>query len=407
MHARWDDPAGAGGARATGSVGTAHPGSAGSTGPGRARTPRRTGADAWLRRLRMRSLLLDAGGAGGRDPGGVVRWFGALQAQDLGSVLWSLGIRTGEARAVVERAVDSGEVLRTWPMRGTLHLVPGRDARWMVTHLGGRSIGQAASRRATLGLDLEQADRATEVLAAALEGGRLLTRSECLSALASAGITTSGQRGYHLLWYASAQAVTCVGPSRGGQQTFALLDEWAPGQVRLDRAEALATIAHRFVRSHGPVTVHDLARWARLTVADARAGLRDAEGIAVHRHGDTELHMSEEQLDDPGDRRELPGRALPGFDELVLGYRDRSAQLEPPLEPKVVPGGNGMFANTLVLDGRVRGTWRRRARTRTVQITAVPFERATRRERSLLEQSLHQYAAHLCLEPEITWSDPP
>ena len=72
-----------------------------------------------------------------------------------------------------------------------------------------------------------------------------------------------------------------MGPQRGKEQTFVLLDEFAPPAVELDRPAALATIAERFVRSHAPVSAHDLARWADLTVTDARAGLAAAEGVVA------------------------------------------------------------------------------------------------------------------------------
>lgn len=55
-----------------------------------------------------------------------------------------------------------------------------------------------------------------------------------------------------------------------------LLDEWVPDPVRLEREEALATIAVRYARSHGPTTVQDLAGWTGLTAADVRRGIAAA-----------------------------------------------------------------------------------------------------------------------------------
>jgi len=181
----------------------------------------------------MASLLLDGSPAGGRSVAGVVGWFGAMQGQDLASVLWSLGLRTGLDRGEVSAALESGTVLRTWPMRGTLHVVPGADARWMLLHLGARALRGAAARRASLGLTQLEADRAADILGEALAGGRAMTRAECVAVLEAAGISGAGQRAYHLLWYASQQGVTCVGPQRGSEQTFVLLDEFAPPAVRL------------------------------------------------------------------------------------------------------------------------------------------------------------------------------
>lgn len=371
--------------------------------------------DQRIRLTRLNSLLLAQRPASGRTLAEVVGWFGAMQGQDFASLLWSLGLRTGLTRDQVQAGFTSGAILRTWPMRGTLHVVPGADARWMLEHLGTRALRAAAPRRASLGLTERIAEQAVEVLAQALAGGRAMTRTECVAVLGQAGIPAVGSQAYHLLWFASQRGVTCVGPPRGSQQTFVLLDDFAPPAVRLDRPAALATIAERFVRSHGPVTAHDLARWADLTVTDARAGLSAAQGIICQPVAGRNLYLTEGQLDhlsaaspEPEAGRSgggVPALALPGFDELVLGYRDRSAQLDPAAEQHVVPGGNGMFAPTLVLDGRVVGLWRRRELARTVQIEATPLTRIRVGDRRRLDQALEGYAQFIGKDARISWSD--
>src|SRR5690349_23423323 len=107
-----------------------------------------------------------------------------MQAQDMASGLWSLGVRlpgctVGDVTAALERR----EAIRTWPMRGTVHLVPPADAHWMLELTGVRALAGAERRRATLGLDETTAERAVEILAAALAGGKRLTRAECGAAL--------------------------------------------------------------------------------------------------------------------------------------------------------------------------------------------------------------------------------
>jgi hypothetical protein len=103
----------------------------------------------------------------------------------------------------------------------------------------------------------------------------------------------------------------------------------------------------------------------------------------------------------------MPARALPGFDELVLGYRDRTAQLDADHERLVVPGGNGVFGNTLVVDGRVVGTWRRRELARSVEITATPFARVAAPDRRRLAAALEEFATFVGRPSRITWSDQP
>ena len=368
--------------------------------------PAAMSTDPGVLTARHASLLLGPSGALGLDPAHVVEWFGAMQGQDLASVLWSVGVRTGVDRSAVSAALDAGHVLRTWPMRGTLHLVPARDARWMVRHLGARALARAARRREFLGLSEHDADRAADVLGQALVGGHQLSRSACVDLLVRSGIPAAGQRAYHLLWYASQRGVTCVGPNEGSEQTFVLLDEWAPDPVALDRAAALATIAGRFVRSHGPVTAHDLARWADLTLADARAGLRDADGVTAEQVAGAPMYVHRDCPAPAPSPADLPAHALPGFDELVLGYRDRSAQLDRDHEPLVVPGGNGVFSATLVVGGRVVGTWRRTLLAHRVRIEAAPFRPLGTQHRAALEQALGRYAEHVGRIPEVRWTAP-
>src|SRR6266508_3386785 len=337
----------------------------------------------------MTSLLLHdhPGTERPTDVAGVVTWFGAMQAQDLGSVMWSLGVRLPAlTTADVQAALERREALRTWPMRGTVHLVPPRDARWMLEVMGVRTLAGAAARRATLGLTEKVADQAVEVLAAALDGGGRLTRAQCLAALAEAGIDCSGQRGYHLLWYASQQGVTCIAPNVGTEQTFALLDEWAPEPYRPDREEALAIMAVRYFRSHGPTTRQDFTGWTGLTAADAKRGIAAAgDALTTVRVDGVDMLVASALLDAHAATRvtlkATDVLALPGFDEYLLGFKDRSMMLAAEHKQAIIPGGNGMFQSTIVRAGRVIGTWKRTAaRTRTVvDVRPLVIGRAWRR----------------------------
>jgi hypothetical protein len=167
--------------------------------------------------MRMASLLLrDRPGGRPMDVAGVVSWLGAMQAQDLASGLWSFGVRLPRFTLDdVAAALERREAVRTWPMRGTVHFVPPRDVHWMLDLMGSRTLAGAAKRRAFLGLSGEVADRAVDVLGAAVTGGGRLTRAQCLAVLADKGIDTAGQLGYHLLWYASQRGVLCIAPNIG------------------------------------------------------------------------------------------------------------------------------------------------------------------------------------------------
>jgi hypothetical protein len=246
----------------------------------------------------------------------------------------------------------------------------------MLDLMGGRALAGAAKRRQHLGISDDEADRACAAAVAALAGGRRLSRAELLAAIEQAGISVTGQRGYHLLWFAAQTGHTCLGPTADGDQLFVLLDEWVPAPRRLERDEALGELAQRFFTAHGPATVQDLARWSGLPVRDVRAGLAIARPQLAAMTVDGTEHLLDpltpERL--AACRAEAGGTLLlPGFDEFVLGYGDRSAVLESEFAERIVPGRNGMFLSTVVAGGRIVGTWRWQGSGRKRAAVGTPF----------------------------------
>lgn len=295
------------------------------------------------------------------SPVEAVRRLTAVQAQDLPGALLSVALRSGGTRAEVTAALDAGTVVRSWPMRGTLHLTAAEDLRWLLDLCTERVLRGVATRRAALELTEVDLERAREAAVGALTGGRAASRAELLAALTAGGVPTTGQRGYHLLWWLSQTGTLVLGPTRDGDQLFVLLDEWVPVPRRLDREEALGELALRYFRGHGPATVADLVRWAGTTVGDGRAGLAFARPQL-----ETLTVDGTEHLMDPGTparlaaaRAEAGGvHLLPGFDELVLGYADRSCTVPAEHADRIVPGANGVFRPTVVVGGRAVATWR-------------------------------------------------
>ncbi|WP_030442736.1 winged helix DNA-binding domain-containing protein [Actinoplanes subtropicus] len=339
--------------------------------------------------LRLSSLLLRAPA---RSVEEIVSWFGALQAQDVNSVLWSLGARLpGWTLEDVNAALEKREVLRTWPMRGTVHLVPSADAHWMLDLMGSRQLAGAEKRRAQIGLDRQTAERAVDLLGFALAGGRRLTRSECLSTLTEGGIDVTGQRGYHLLWYSSQRGVSAIAPHVGKEQTFVLLDDWVAAPRRPSRPEALGLIALRYFQSHGPATRKDFAGWTGLPMGDCKIGIAEAgDALSAIDVDGVEMIASTALLDDASPCQGW--LALPGFDEYLLGYKDRSLMASPDDLAAIIPGGNGVFQSTLVRDGRVVATWKRVLGPKGVTVTVQPLSSAPP---SAVEKALKPFAAFL------------
>ncbi|ARC57654.1 hypothetical protein AS850_11285 [Frondihabitans sp. 762G35] len=278
----------------------------------------------------------------------------ATQAQDLAGAKWALALRSSTSIDDVDEALDAGTLVRTWPMRGTLLVLAAADARWLTDLLAPRSFLASAGIWRRAGLDEEAFARARSVAADVLAGGGALGRTALVDALRDCGVDVADGRGAHILRRIAGDGVVVLGPTIGREQAFVLRDEWLVDSPRLERDEALAALAARYARSHGPATVHDLAWWSGLTVSDTRrAVLLAGEAVARDRDG---LLVAP---DAPRPARPGSVRLLPGFDELLLGYSDRTASLRPEDLARVVPTSNGLFLATVTLDGRVRGTWRR------------------------------------------------
>jgi hypothetical protein len=325
----------------------------------------------------LRLVAQRIAGPGDASAAEAVRWHVAVQAQDLPGALTSVALRTAERRRKdVEAALDDGSVVRSWPMRGTLHLVAAEDLSWLLRLLAPRVLAGRTARWRQLGLTDEHAQRAGELVTAALAGGRRSSRREVVAAMAGGGLDVDGQRGYHLLGFLAQTGTVCLGPMDGREQLVVLLGEWVRAPRRLAGEEALAELALRYFCSHGPATVKDLVRWAGSTVRDVRAGVAAVRDRLVAETVDGLEYFLDPATPDllADHRREARGTfLLPGFDEFVLGYGDRTAVLDPEFAGHVVPGGNGMFRPTVVHDGRIVGTWQWSGRGTERTLTATPF----------------------------------
>jgi hypothetical protein len=326
--------------------------------------------------LRMRSQQLAGDRAG--DPIEVVRRLGALQAQSTRAARLAVRPRSESLVAGdIDRATnETRSLVRTWAMRGTLHMLPAEDVRWIVDMF--RPPAEAVNRRQLeLGLDAALLRRAMPVLREILSGLRALTRGELVADLVKNGVAISakGQAPAHLVAFAARQGIVCRGSDRSDDEpTYVLLDEWIGPQEPIEPKEALSRLARRYFSAHGPATAKDFAYWSGLPVGTAR------RACALVAHGFVEVDAAGEPAllhDQVRYAGHLPGvphvRLLGQFDEYLLGYRDRDIALERRFARRIQAGG-GMIAPALAVDGRIVGTWRqRRSRAGTV-VLVEPFE---------------------------------
>jgi hypothetical protein len=305
------------------------------------------------------------------SPASVVAWFGAVQAQDYLGGLWAIGQRCpGATQNDVELAITERSIVRTWPMRGTLHFVAADDARWMLELMASRVIQQHAGRlHREFELDSPALSRCRKVLVKALTDRPVLMRQELYDELEGAGIPATGQRGGHILGRLAMEGLLCFGPRRGKQQTMVLLDEWLPEGRGLLREEALGELALRYFASHGPATVQDLSWWSGLTLGDCRSAIAMVSRQLIRESMAGAEYFWTEQENFSTTRLAGTAHLLPPFDEYLVGYRDRTAVLDPRHAGKL----QALLSPVIEVDGRIVGTWKRRVTRERILVGARSF----------------------------------
>lgn len=354
-------------------------------------------------RLRLHAQLLGAQrGSGVPD---TVRSAAAIQAQDrLGEQL-GVGVRsTGLTAADVDHArlVDRS-IVRNWLMRGTLHLVPSEDLRWMLDLLGEAMDAKALKRRADLGISDDDHGKVLKFLHKQLAANGPMTRAEIGEAFRSAGLPSDGQATPHLLRTTSLLGVSCFGPNRDGEATHVLIDDWLP--TADPPPDPAAELARRYFRAYGPATQSDFRWWSGLPAADSRRCLQAAaeDLTEVDVDGQT-MWMSQDaaaQLNDVLHGPQGVLRALGPFDPYIVGYAKRDLDVPDHLLKRVNAGG-GMLRPCVLIDGRLVGTWDRKRRARGLTVRVTCFEELSQSAQAQLEAEFAEIGRFL--DTEISWS---
>jgi hypothetical protein len=338
-------------------------------------------------------------------PTDVVRWLGAVQAQDWAGAKWAVAQRTRAATdADVEGALADGAILRTHVLRPTWHLVMPEDIRWMLALSAARVRAAMAPYERKLDLDARLLRRCQAPLVRALGAEGPLTRAELARAVAADGLAVDGQRLGHALMHAELDAAICSGPRRGKQLTYALLDARVPAARPLSRERALAELTRRYFASHGPALARDFAWWSGLRIADANEGLALAGGDLASETVGGKTYWSAAA---PASARTAPAsrapavHLLPNYDEVLVAYRDHDVEVDASLAGAIGPR-DILFMNPLVLvDGRVAGGWRRTLGKRAVSIELRLLRPLSPAEKKGLHAAAERYGRFLGLPVSV------
>ena len=313
--------------------------------------------------MRSAAQRLTTDSAKGRRPPAILHQVVALQAQVLSAAALGMRVRSIGLRASdVDRALnDERSIVRSWLMRGTLHIVASEDLRWLVQLLGPVFVRASATRHAQLGLDDDLKSRGVAAIRKILTGSGPMTRSELLDRMRGRNIALNPktQAPIHLIGLAAFQGVLCIGPQRDdGEPTYVLLDDWVPRVRTPSRETALAELARRYVAAYGPATIGDLSAWSGLPMAEARMAVTGAKASF------TEVTIQGQAafvLRDRLRQTAIPAtpdvRLLPAFDTYLLGYRRRDLAVPPALQRRLQRGG-GWIHPAVLVNGRAVAAWR-------------------------------------------------
>jgi len=332
-----------------------------------------------LARMRAQHLTDDTRLEG--DVATVTRAVCALQAQAFDAARHQVRARS---RGLTAGSVDHAfthdrSVVRTWLMRGTLHLCAADDTRWLLDVLGTPINQFGASRRRNLGLDEATCARGVAVMRRVLVHGPM-ARRELRERLVRAGVIEEpvGQALIHLLYHAAALGVICCGPRMGRDDSFVLLDDWVPPSSGPRGEAALAELARRYFAAYGPASEADFASWSGLRISVIRSAMAAVVAELA------EFPGSIPGLWTLGPAKEFDisrpvVRLLGHFDTFLLGYRRREHHGDGEAEAWIHDGGGGWIRPVICVDGWIAGGWRLRQVPDEIEITVMPFDRISRR----------------------------
>jgi hypothetical protein len=333
-------------------------------------------------------------------PADVVKWFGAMQAQDYAGAKWTVGQRMADATdATIEDAFARGTILRTHVMRPTWHFVLPADIRWMLELTAPRVKASVASYCRKHRLDEALFEKTNKIIARALRGGRHLTREALRDALARSGIVVDNIQFMFVLLRAEVDALICSGPRQGKQFTYALLEERVPAAKPRPRDEAVAELTWRYFRSHGPATLADFIWWSGLLTRDAKSGIemlgkRLTKLVAEEK---TYWMAANVELDRQSSEAAY---LLPTYDEYLIAYKDRSASIRPgrPSDMRINP----KLMSHVLIGGSLIGRWKGTTNQTKATIELGLFTPPGKKETRAIAEAASRYGAFLGLRATVT-----
>ena len=328
-------------------------------------------------------------------PAEVVRWFGAMQAQEFAPAKWAIGQRVGSAQdAAVEKLYAAGEIVRTHVVRPTWHFVHRDDIRWILEATKARVHQLNGTYYRRFGVEGEAFDRCVKLLTKALKGGNELSRKELIEVLRAGGVeAATGMHMGYILMRAELEAVIISGSVGGKAPTFTLFDERVPGKLSLSFDESLAELTRRYFVSRGPATIKDYVRWSSLTVADAKRGLGFVASELEHADLQGRTYFYGKSNHDKAPTSPVVD-LIQGYDEYVMSYSESKDVIRSGGPVVSGPFDLNTYLHAVLVDGQLAGHWRLVRKPKEIVVEAVllrPFAEAETAAMNASVSRLGQY----------------
>lgn len=319
----------------------------------------------------------------------IVKYFGAIQSQDLSAVKWALGLRIrNSTEKLIDKEINNADIVRTHVLRPTWHLVHKNDIRWMLKLTAPRVKKVIAHQYKKSGLTSEDFTKCNKIIKELVTGGSELTSNEIKLELAKSGLHFESTHLLLVLMNAQLDQIVCDGTPKDNQLTYACFDEKIPETTITETEHAIEELATRYFTSHGPATIYDFSRWSGLTVNESKRAVQSLQERGMNELlAEDEFYYFNTLIDESLDYEHF---LLPRYDEYFNGYKDKSLFLQNhgvSWEP--------LGLNTIIGQGQIIGNWTRKVLKDTVQINFKFFSEGYQSVLQKLKHPADAYAYFL------------
>jgi hypothetical protein len=315
----------------------------------------------------------------------VVTEIAGLHAQVMSCAELTLWARVEDLDpAFVSRALwEERTLVKTWAMRGTLHLLRADELPRYVGALARlRPRHHVPAWLRHHGLTREQADALLAAIPDVLTQGPL-TREALAAAVgertgeAEVAAKLGGGFG-DLLKPAAFTGDLLFADSDGRRVRFARPADWLGGFAPEAGEEAARAVVRTYLAAYGPAPREQFQRWFGMT-SPAEAG----RWLAALGDEVTELEVEAEPgwmlaADAEAAAAATPAgavRLLPGFDHYVVAAPRGAGAVLPAAHRAAVYRPQGWLSPVVVLDGRMLGVWSHEPRGDALAVAVEPFEK--------------------------------